>query len=135
MKKRGRKKRKDFEILFYEKLLEKRPNFIQALSCLGEAYTRKGFYEEGLKIDRKLVQLKPEDPIVHYNLACSLSLLGRTEEALEELKKAVLLGYDDFSYLLEDPDLENVRKLPTFLEFFRKITQMKLDEEKRQSLP
>jgi len=135
MKKRSRKKRKDFEILFYEKLLEKRPNFIQALSCLGEAYTRKGFYEEGLKIDRKLVQLKPEDPIVHYNLSCSLSLLGKTEEALEELKKAVLLGYDDFSYLLEDPDLENVRKLPTFLEFFRKITRMKSDEEKRQNLP
>lgn len=134
MKKKNRK-RKDFEILFYEKLLEKRPNFIQALSCLGEAYTRKGFYEEGLKIDRKLVQLKPEDPIVHYNLACSLSLVGKAEEALEELKKAVLLGYDDFSYLLEDPDLENVRKLPAFSSFFRKITQMKLDEEKSQGLP
>ncbi len=135
MKKRSRKKRKDFEILFYEKLLEKRPNFIQALSCLGEAYTRKGFYEEGLKIDRKLAQLKPKEPIVHYNLACSLSLLGKAEEALEELKKAVFLGYDDFFYLLEDPDLENVRKLPTFLEFFRKITRMTSDEEKRQNLP
>ncbi len=128
MKTRRRYRRKDFEIIFYEKLVEKRPNFFQALSCLGEAYTRKGFYKEGLKVDQRLVKLKPEDPIVHYNLACSLSLVGKVDEAMKELKKAVLLGYDDFSYILEDPDLENVRNSSTFEEFFRKL--QRLDEAK-----
>jgi len=119
-----RSKRKTFEILFYEKLLEDRPNFIQALSCLGDAYTRKGFYREGLEIDKKLARLKPEDPIVHYNLACSLALLGEGESALQKLKKAVLLGYDDFSYILTDPDLATVRQSPQFKEFFRKIKRI-----------
>jgi tetratricopeptide (TPR) repeat protein len=118
-------KKKDFEIIFYENLLKNRPNFIQALVSLGDAYTRKGFYNEGLEVDRKLVQLKPEDPVVHYNLACSLSLVGEVEQAFAELKKAVLLGYDDFSYILEDPDLENLRKHLQFKEFFAKIKRIK----------
>jgi len=119
------KKRKDFEIRFYEKLLKINPNFIQALSCLGDAYTRKGFYKEGLDIDRRLVKLNPEDPVVHYNLACSLSLVGDLDSSFRELKRAVLLGYDDFPYISTDPDLEALRKDPHFKDFFQKIKRLK----------
>ncbi|MDD5194309.1 MAG: hypothetical protein PHQ96_01375 [Candidatus Omnitrophica bacterium] len=125
MKERKGTKRKDLEIRFYENLIKERPNFIQALVSLGNAYTSKGFYREGLEVDKKLAKLKPEDPIIHYNLACSLSLLEEVEEAYKELKKAVLLGYDEFSYILEDPDLENVRQHPHFKEFFTKIKNIK----------
>ena len=114
-------KKKDLEIRFYENLVKENPDFIQALSCLGDAYTNKGFYEEGLKVDRRLVKLRPDDSAVHYNLACSLSLLGREEEALPALKRAVLLGYDDFAYLLNDADLENVRRHPHFASFLAKM--------------
>lgn len=119
-----KKKKKDFEIKFYEGLLQKRPDFVDALITLGDAYTRKGFYEEGLEVDRKLAELKPEDPIVHYNFACSLSLTEELEQAFKELKKAVLLGYDDLSYILKDGDLENLRKHPQFNDFFEKIKRI-----------
>lgn len=119
------KKRKDFEIIFYEGLIGHQPNFFQALASLGDAYTRKGFYKEGLEVDKKLVQLRPEDPIVHYNLSCSLALLGDIEQAFTELKNAVLLGYDDFPYILKDTDLESVRKHPRFNEFFAKLERVK----------
>lgn len=121
-------KRKDFEIKFYENILKERPNFINVLISLGDIYTRKGFYEEGLAVDRKLASLLPEDPVVHYNLACSLSLIGEVKEALRELKKAILLGYDDFSYLLKDSDLENLRSLPEFKNFFAKLERLKHQE-------
>ncbi len=121
-----KQKRKDFEINFYENLLKQKPNFVQALSCLGEAYTKKGFYKEGLEIDKKLVQLRPEDSVARYNLACSFSLLKEEEKALEELKKAVLFGYDDFSYILKDTDLENIRKHYKFGEFFRKLKRVEI---------
>ncbi len=121
----SKRRKKDFEIKFYERLLSKNPNFFHALATLGDAYTRKGFYQEGLEVDRKLVSLKPEDPIVHYNFACSLSLLGEIEEAFKELKKAVLLGYDDFSYIVKDPDLENSRKHARFNDFFDKLKSLK----------
>ena len=84
--------RKDFEIKFYEDILKKHPDFVNVLISLGDTYTRKGLHQEGLAVDKKLVSLKPDDPIVHYNLACSLSLTGQVKEALSELKRAVLLG-------------------------------------------
>jgi len=119
MKKRARKK--DYEIKFYEGLLKKRPDFTQALSSLGDAYTRRGFYEEGLNVDKRLVELKPEDSVAHYNLACSLSLTGDIAQAQNELKKAVLLGYKDFAYILEDADMENLRDAVDFCAFFHEL--------------
>jgi len=117
--------RKSFEVKFYEGLLKKRPNFISALISLADIYTRQGFYSEGLNIDRKLCVLCPDDPIVHYNFACSLSLTGKTKEALDALKKATLLGYDDFSYILRDRDLENLRNSDEFKIFFSKLKKLK----------
>lgn len=118
-------KKKNFEISFYENILEERPNFIGALISLGDAYTRRGFYTQGLVVDKKLASLKPDDPVIHYNLACSFSLTGKLKEAIDELKKAVLLGYDDFSYILEDADLANVRKLNEFKVFYPKLKKLK----------
>jgi tetratricopeptide (TPR) repeat protein len=119
MKRRPRKK--DYEIKFYEGLLKKRPDFTQALSSLGDAYTRRGFYEEGLDVDKRLVALKPEDPIAHYNLACSLSLTNDISQAQSELKKAVFVGYNDLAYILEDADMENLRNAGDFCAFFHEL--------------
>ncbi|MCF7908358.1 MAG: hypothetical protein K9L86_05765 [Candidatus Omnitrophica bacterium] len=123
MKKDKDKSRKisNLEISFYENILKERPDFVGALISLGDAYTRKGLYTQGLVVDKKLVSLKPDDPVIHYNLACSLSLTGKPKQAINELKKAVLLGYDDFAYILEDADLENVRGLKEFIVFYQKL--------------
>ena len=118
-------KSRSLEIIFYENIIKERPDFVSALISLGDAYTRKGFYSEGLRVDRKLVNLKPDDPVIHYNLACSLSLTGKPKVALEELEKAVSLGYDDFSYILEDADLEAVRNSEEFKTFFNNLTKFK----------
>jgi tetratricopeptide (TPR) repeat protein len=120
-----RRKRKSLEIKFFEDLLQDRPNFTHALESLGNAYTKSGFYQEGLEVDKRLLLLKPEDPIVYYNLACSLSLLGDIDDALKALKRAVVFGYSDYSYMLKDPDLENLRKDPSFSRFFTKIKAVK----------
>ncbi len=100
----------DFEISFYERLIEQNPDFVNALIALGDAYTRKGRYRDGLEIDRRLARLRPDDPIVYYNLACSYSLLKMSEECLEALKKSIQLGYRDFKFMEKDPDLQFIRK-------------------------
>ncbi|MGE5279983.1 MAG: TPR end-of-group domain-containing protein [Deltaproteobacteria bacterium] len=106
---------------FYEALLCRRPRYIDALIVLGEIYTRKGLFAKGLEVDRRLADLKPDNPIVHYNLACSLSLLGDITAALEAIKKAVRLGYNDFQYMNRDPDLRNLRRDERFGKFFRQL--------------
>lgn len=111
----------DFEILFFENILKKSPNFTEALIALGDNYTKCGRYEEGLKVDLKLVQLRPDDAIVRYNLACSYSLLKMADQSLEALKKAIQLGYREFSFMKKDSDLDFIRKDPRFEELLSSL--------------
>lgn len=107
-----------FEIEFFEKLLAENSDFVDALIPLAEAYTKAGEYAKGLDIDKRLSQLRPNDDIVYYNLACSLSLSNKIDETIETLEKAVKLGYNDFDYMNEDKDLCNVRNDKRYKEMF-----------------
>ncbi|MCG2711113.1 MAG: hypothetical protein L6416_02130 [Candidatus Omnitrophica bacterium] len=115
-----------FEIEFFEKLIEEKSDFIDVLIPLAEAYTKAGDYGKGLAVDKRLSELRPDDYIVHYNLACSFSLTGKINEAIEALKKAVNLGYDDFDYMDIDQDLLNVRDDNRYEEIFTKWTKKKM---------
>jgi tetratricopeptide (TPR) repeat protein len=110
----------DFEIVFFEKLLEKRPDFAEVLMILGEDYTKKGLYEKGLETDLRLAKLKPDDPSVHYNLACDHSLLKQDDFCLTALEKAIALGYRDFAHMQKDADLEFIRQDKRFAELLDK---------------
>jgi tetratricopeptide (TPR) repeat protein len=114
-----------FEIGFYEKVLENSPNFIEALSALGDLYTREGFYDKGLKVDERLARLRPDDAVVLYNLACSYSLLNDLPRAREAMARAIARGYDDWDHLERDQDLENLRSDGEFAEYFRGLRQLR----------
>ena len=68
-----------------------------------------------IEADRRLVRLRPNDPITHYNLACSHALLRQTEAAIAALESSLKLGYRDFEHMLSDPDLEHMREDARFL--------------------
>jgi tetratricopeptide (TPR) repeat protein len=109
----------DFEIEFYGGILQRAPDFVDVLRIMGNLLTLRGRYVEGLAIDRRLVQLRPKDPLAHYNLACSLALLKRREQSLQTLRRAVELGYRDFRYMREDRDLDTIRHDPRFRQLLR----------------
>ncbi len=115
----------DFEIEFFEKLIKENPDFVDVLIPLAEAYTKAGNYGKGLVVDKRLSELRPDDAIVHYNLACSFSLMTNINEAMEALKKAVNFGYDDFDYMSIDQDLLNVRNDSSYKEIFIRWTKRK----------
>lgn len=102
----------EFEQRFMERVVDKDPSHEDALMVLGHRYTEHGDYRQGLAVDRTLVRLRPNDPTAHYNLACSLSLLERIDEAAEALARALALGFGPFSHVEEDADLENLRRSP-----------------------
>ena len=103
-----------FEVSLYESVLARDPDNVEALIALGEAFTRKGDYVRGLEIDQRLSRLRPSDAVVRYNLACSLALLGRADEAFEALGQAVDQGYRDLKHLDADADLASLREDPRF---------------------
>jgi Flp pilus assembly protein TadD len=92
---------------------------VDVLRVQGNNLTLKGRYPDGLQIDKRLVQLRPNDPLAHYNLACSYALLKRPENALRTLRRAVELGYRDFRYMREDRDLDSIRHDPRFRQLLR----------------
>ena len=65
-------------------------------------------------MDRRLVRLLPANATAHYNLACSLALSKRRTEALRSLQRAVELGYRDFDWMAQDPDLADLKEHPEF---------------------
>ncbi len=109
----------DFEIEFFGRILERHPDYVDVLRVQGNNLTLKGRYAEGMQIDKRLVQLRPSDPLAHYNLACSYALLKRPELALKTLRRAVELGYRDFRYMREDRDLDSIRHDPRFRQLLR----------------
>lgn len=104
----------DIKISFMEGVVKRDPGYVEALQVLGDEYTRRGRFVAGLKVDEQLSQLRPEDPLVQYNLACSYSLTGSFNQAAAALGKALDLGYRDFKWLAKDEDLEDLRKHPLF---------------------
>jgi tetratricopeptide (TPR) repeat protein len=123
----------NFEIEFYKAIVDEAPDYADALMLLGEAYTRKGLYSEGLRIDKKLTNLKPNDPTVYYNQACSYSLLHMKKEALHSLKKSIDLGYTDLEHLAGDPDLTYLHDDKTFQKLLRRLGKNILDKIKKGS--
>ena len=111
----------DVEISFLEGLAKRDPQYVEALQLLGDDYTKRGRFPEGLAIDEHLSRLLPEDSMVFYNLACSFSLTDRVDDSISALKKAVQLGYDDTKWIDEDPDLNKIRSDPRFEQIRHKL--------------
>src|SRR5215475_6679726 len=110
----GQMEQRDFEIDFYQRILDRQPNDVRILRLLGEIYARQGRYDRALEIDQKLAELLPDEAIIHYNLACSLAMQNDPASGLAELSRALELGYNDFGQLEVDPDLQSIRQLPAF---------------------
>jgi tetratricopeptide (TPR) repeat protein len=105
----------EFEIRFFESVLDRDPSYTEVVEILGGLYTKYGRIADGLKMDRKLVKLQPANATAHYNLACSLALSKRKTDALRSLRNAVELGYRDFDWMQQDPDLDVLKTHPAFV--------------------
>jgi len=122
---RDEKRNIDVEIGFIEGIIRRDPAYVEALQILGDDYTKRDRFLDGLHIDEQLARLRPSDPTVLYNLACSYSLTGETESAFAALHRALDSGYDDFKWLAQDPDLETLRKHPDYTTVRAKLKERK----------
>lgn len=73
---------------------------------------------------RAALELMPDDPTWHYNLACALAYREQPGQALEELDKAIEFGFRDADAIAKDSDLSRISKLPRFVELVAKARDM-----------
>ena len=114
----------DVKIGFMEGVVRRDPGFVEALQVLGDDYTRRGKFIAGLKVDEQLSHLRPADPMVQYNLACSYSLTGNFNQAVAALERALNLGYRDFKWLDHYPDFSHLRQLPLYNNIRSKLRRL-----------
>lgn len=100
-------------------LAAKRPCNPEALALAATSLTELGYYREGLTYDERLYKLRPRDPVVVYNLACSLALVGDDAAAFSRLEDAIRLGYRDAESIAADDDWAKMRDDPRFKELLQ----------------
>ena len=89
---------------------------------------------EAVGLLRHCVRLTPGDQHANFNLACGLSRIGETAQALPPLEKYVALG-GRIENIYNDADLKNVRASPDFVEFEQRnpnVAPEKEEEEKAE---
>ena len=117
----------DIKIAFMEGLLRREPEYLEALQLLGDHYTQRGRFNDGLLIDERLAELLPQNSVVFYNLACSYSLTDKFDRAAAALDRAIELGYRDFNWLVKDPDLKKLRTQPEYTDLKEKIRRLQTE--------
>ena len=101
--------------------LELNPDDVRALYLGAAVQIKIGNKKLGLKWCSKALKLEPEDVGVLYNIACSYSLLGKIDEAIELLEKAVHGGFDHVEWIENDTDLDPLRDHPNFQSLIEKM--------------
>lgn len=113
----------EFEIRFFEAVLRHDRQYVAVIELLAGLYTKHGRIADGLRMDRRLVKLQPGNATAHYNLACSLALSKRRGAALRALRQAIDLGYTDFDWMQQDPDLDALKHQPEFIALLEQLKQ------------
>ena len=78
-----------------------------------EAY-RRGYLEDAIAYFNDALDVKLEDPAIHFNLACCHSRLEESIDAFYHLEKAVEHGFDDLEKIKTHKALAYLRTLEDF---------------------
>jgi Flp pilus assembly protein TadD len=70
--------------------------------------------EDAMREASFAMMLRPNEPTVLYNAACTFCMLNRKTEALDALRKAYAAGFTDAVWARRDPDLTILHGEPDF---------------------
>ena len=98
----------------YKMALHHNKDFEESYINISTAYLSTKQFDLALKYLNILKSINPSHPLLHYNLACYYSLLGKTAMGMEALKEAIQNGFNDQKMLKSDPDIENLRQSRQF---------------------
>ncbi|MBI3724118.1 tetratricopeptide repeat protein [bacterium] len=80
----------------------------------GNKYLTARKYAQAEAQYKQVLAIEPQNSVALYNLACTYSLSGRTDEAIDYLKQAIAAGFDDDTHMEQDQDLDPIRDDPRY---------------------
>jgi hypothetical protein len=75
-----------------------------------------GRYAEAADRGRELIEARPGQGNLYYNVACCESLAGRTHDAIEHLRQAIAIWDGCRDMAKNDTDFDPIRNEPAFVE-------------------
>jgi serine/threonine protein kinase/Flp pilus assembly protein TadD len=104
----------------FESHLREVPEDARARSLLAAYYAEGGRTEDAKREAKMAMTLRPNEPLILYNAACTFCSLKEKGEALDALGKAWRVGYRDSEWVWRDPDLAILHDEPEFARLFPK---------------
>jgi adenylate cyclase len=104
-----------------EKHLELHPDDARAMYLGSAALIQIGEFEKARSWSEKALETDPHEPAVLYNVACSYSLMGELDRAIELLSEAIDNGFGYRAWLKNDYTLEALRDDPRFQELLDRL--------------
>jgi Flp pilus assembly protein TadD len=90
------------------------PDNLHVWLALGWCHKRTARIDLAVRALDRALEVEPSEALVHYNLACYLSLAGDKERALTHLSHAVTLDARYRVLAHEEPDFDPIRSDPGF---------------------
>jgi tetratricopeptide (TPR) repeat protein len=129
-------------IKYYQRSLQLDPDSASVHLNLGTAYYHKKKYAEAVNEYRQALGLDPNvlagqtllgtvirpvlseqmhgfDPLYYFYLAKVFASLGRAEEAVRYLRRALEDGFGDLNRIREDPDFQKISQFPAYGELLK----------------
>jgi tetratricopeptide (TPR) repeat protein len=66
-------------------------------------------YETAIAKQLAVIEKRPTDPVAHFNAACFAARAGRTDDAIEHLRRAIEINARVKELMATDEDLDSVR--------------------------
>jgi adenylate cyclase len=104
-----------------EKHLELDPDEPRAYSLGASILIRLGKTVRSRQWTQQAMTLAPNDPLILYNAACNLAMLGEIDRALDGLESALEAGVAVGDWIQHDPDFDSLRGHPRFREIVKRI--------------
>ena len=90
------------------------PDDTRAIYLMAGAMAKLGDKSGAIELAERAMQLEPGDPSVLYNVACSFSLVGEIDRALDCLESASLPSMANLAWVENDPDFDPLSGHPRF---------------------
>jgi len=91
-------------------------------------------YREAAEMALRLAEILPDNPTVHYNLACVMARLHRIDDACDAFEQAIELGWRNVTHTRFDSDLHSIRSMPRFVQAMRTLNE-RVEEERIRPRP
>ncbi len=109
-----RKAEYDQAITAFQKVLEMKPDAMEAYINLATAYLKQNLPDKAVKFCEKAIQITPNVALIRYNLACAYALKDENEKSIDSLKRAIALDERMKAFAREESAFDHLRSHPVF---------------------